>query len=112
MDQATHDKLRAQLIAKTWSDADFKAQLLRNPKQTMQDMGFEIPEGVSVEVHEETPEKWLVFLPPAPSSDGELSVEELESVAGGQIYHNPDFSTYEAFKADPKKVGGRFGASS
>ena len=96
MTREEHDKVKAKILAKVWTDETYKARLFANPRAAMREVGFEVPEGIEVQVVEETEKKWVVFLPPRP--EGELSEEQLQAVAGGQIYHNADFSTYNAVK--------------
>jgi len=71
----------AQLVARAWRDAAFKARLMANPKAVLHEMGLAVPAGVEVEVVENTAQKITLVLPAAPS--GELSEEELDRVAGG-----------------------------
>ena len=92
MTREEHDKVKAKILAKVWSDEAYKARLFSNPRAAMREVGFEVPEGIEVQVVEETEKKWVVFLPPKP--EGELSEQQLEAVAGagGVIYHNADFT--------------------
>jgi len=69
-----------QLIAKAWSDADFKARLLANPAETLQAEGIEVPAGVKVNAVENTNEQFFLVIPNKPD---ELSDEQLDNVAGG-----------------------------
>jgi hypothetical protein len=70
-----------QLVARTWGDAAFKAQLLAEPAATLAEQGIALPPGLEVRVHENTPKVFHLALPPAPSE--ELSDEQLDAVAGG-----------------------------
>jgi len=74
-------KQYGQLIAKAWSDEDFKARLLADPKAAMKEAGIDVPEGVEIEVVESTQEKAYLVIPANPV--GELSDEDLDKVAGG-----------------------------
>ncbi len=74
-------KQYGQLIAKAWSDEEFKARLKADPKAAMKEVGIDAPEGVEVEVVESTQEKAYLVIPPKPV--GELSDEDLDNVAGG-----------------------------
>ena len=76
-------KQYGQLIAKAWSDEEFKARLLANPKDAMAEVGMDVPEGVEIEVVESTQEKVYLIIPPKP--DGELSDDDLDKVSGGLL---------------------------
>ena len=71
-----------QLIAKCWADEAFKRQLLANPAETLKNEGLEVPEGVQVQVVENTPQVFNLVIP-APPTD--LSDEDLGEVAGGPM---------------------------
>ena len=74
-------KQYAQLIAKTWTDEDFKAKLKADPKAALKEVGIDVPESHTVHVHEAAPDEHHLILPPKPV--GELSAEDLDKVAGG-----------------------------
>ncbi|MBK5970282.1 MULTISPECIES: NHLP leader peptide family RiPP precursor [Thiorhodovibrio] len=71
-----------QLIAKCWADEAFKQRLLSNPAETLKDEGLEVPEGVQVQVLENTAQVLNLVIPSRPT---ELSDEELHAsgLAGG-----------------------------
>lgn len=73
----------APVIAKAWQDANFKKQLMANPKGVLEkEFGIKFPANLQIEVREESASKLYLVLPPKPSS-GELSEDQLEGVAGG-----------------------------
>ena len=77
--------VEAQLIAKAWADEAFVEELRTDPRAAVEkELGVPLPEGVTVEVHEEKPEHRVLHLviPPKPV---ELSEEELDAVAGGSV---------------------------
>ena len=90
----TRFELEKKLIQWTWEDENFKQELLSNPKAVFaRESGQEIPNDVEIEVLQETANKVYLILPsnpiPANTSEGELSEESLEAVAGGiDIYGN------------------------
>jgi hypothetical protein len=91
----------ALLIEKSWSDQAFRERLLRDPKLTLtQELGIEFPPGAEIEVLEETTmKKYLVLPEPA---TGDLSDEELESVAGGiRAADGTTSSVYPGIRRDP-----------
>ena len=90
MNREEMNKKMSKVIAKAWSDADFKAKLLVSPAETLQAEGIEIPAGVKVNAVENTNEQFFLLIPKAPD---ELSDEQLDNVAGGSCLTtcNPSF---------------------
>lgn len=76
----TESELRAAITEKATNDEEFRARLLDNPADAVND-AFEItiPPGYSLQVHEETRNEFHLILPPSAS----LSQEELAGVVGG-----------------------------
>lgn len=54
------------VIARAWSDAEFKRQLLSEPRRALAEMGVVIPPDLEVEVVEDTPKKVHFRLPSTP----------------------------------------------
>jgi len=69
-----------QLIAKCWADEAFKQRLLADPAGTLKTEGIEVPEGVRIQVVENTARAFTLVIPARPTS---LSDEMLATVAGG-----------------------------
>jgi hypothetical protein len=70
-----------QIVARAWSDQDYKGRFLADPATVMREVGIEIPAGVQVKAVENTPHLLHLALPPPPSDD--LTEEDLTQVAGG-----------------------------
>lgn len=79
-EQDVQHKAFAAIVARSWSDADFRAALLADPATTLRANGVHVPTGMQVQVVEDSSTLMHVVLPERPS---ELSDEELDSVAGG-----------------------------
>lgn len=79
-----------QIISRAWSDADFKAALIKNPIAAIERLTGErisLPEGKRLVVQDQS-DKNVVFLniPAQPDFDDvELTDQELEVVAGGGV---------------------------
>src|SRR5687767_6919971 len=77
-----------EIVAKALKDEAFRARLLKDAKAAIKkDFGLEFPEGVKIQVHEDTPTVLNLVLP-APlnvSTDRALSDEELAQVSGGVL---------------------------
>ena len=72
------------LIEKCWKDAEFKRQVVSDPKGMLErHTGQKLPAQVKIFIHEEDATTLHFSLPPAPSDLAELSDEDLEKVAGG-----------------------------
>lgn len=79
--------IQSALIAKAWTDEEFKQELLSDPKGVIErELGTELADDVEIQVIEETPTTFYLSIPVKPSAgvEGELSDEELEAVAGGK----------------------------
>jgi len=70
-------------IARAWSDSTYKARLLSNPPTALAEIGVEIPAGTTINVVENTAGTQYLVLPVSPANASELSIEDLEKVAGG-----------------------------
>ncbi len=75
----------AKIIAQAWVDDDFKKRLLADSATVLKENGIEIPEGMTVRFVEWKENEIHVPLPPKPVESEELSDEDLEKVAGGEI---------------------------
>ena len=85
----TRSEIEAKIITKAWQDETFKQELLNKPEAVLsQEVGHSIPEGVEIQILEETPGTIYMVLPmkPAIAEEGELTPEQLESVAGGGFW--------------------------
>ncbi|MCP4578388.1 MAG: NHLP leader peptide family natural product precursor [Deltaproteobacteria bacterium] len=81
MDRDSFRKTCGRLIAKAWEEDEFRAELLADPMAVLKREKIAVPEGKTVRVVEETDEITHLVLPLPP--EGELSIEQLEAVAGG-----------------------------
>ena len=77
------DTLYAKIIAKTWRDSAFKAELIADPGAALKAEGNDVPNGMAVTVLENTDKEFYLVLPPVPT--GELSDEALDAVSGGAV---------------------------
>ncbi|BAI74510.1 nitrile hydratase (plasmid) [Azospirillum sp. B510] len=78
-------ELEAKIVARAWSDEDFKAKFLADPKAMFEEhLGTKLPETLVMTAHEETADALHFVIPAKPQIDlDELSDEDLEKVAGG-----------------------------
>ena len=78
------------LIAACWKDDALKQRFLSDPHAVLAEHGMDVPEGMNVNVVENTDTTVHVTLPAAPEGHRELSDEELENAAGGDIHCQVD----------------------
>ena len=71
------------LIAACWKDDALKQRFLSDPHAVLAEHGMDVPEGINVNVVENTDNTVHVTLPAAPEGHADLSDEELENAAGG-----------------------------
>ena len=71
------------LIAACWKDDALKQRFLSDPHAVLAEHGMDVPEGMNVNVVENTDNTVHVTLPAAPEGHAELSDEELSAAAGG-----------------------------
>ena len=76
----TRAELEAELIARVSDDEAFRARLLENPREVIQEaIGIAIPEDFAIQVHEENSMTAHVVLP----AGDRLTQDDLAAVAGG-----------------------------
>ncbi|MDR3669718.1 MAG: NHLP leader peptide family RiPP precursor [Holophaga sp.] len=75
----------SQVVERAGQDPAFRAKLLADPKAAIKEaFGVVIPDGMSIQVRENTHTEVFIVLDPEQMPDGELSEAELASVAGGE----------------------------
>ena len=93
----TRAEIERTLVQRSLQDEDFRRRLLDDPKAAVeQELGKRLPEGVQVRVVEETAETIYLVLPSASAvgQGGEISDEQLQSVAGGRGLDGVEGITY------------------
>ncbi len=78
----TENKYHNQILEKAAEDDAFRASLLEDPAAAVSsELGVDVPDGLTISVHEDSQNVVNLVLPPRT----ELSAEELEQAAGGTI---------------------------
>lgn len=81
MEMLSRAEAEQRIRERAASDAEFRDQLKADPRSALaSELGVEIPDQVSVHVHEESMSEVHLVLPPAQE---DLSDADLEAVAGG-----------------------------
>lgn len=94
----THSDMRAELLGKAASDADFRALLVEDPKAAIKEaLSLDLPDSVSVHVHEDAPLTAHLVLPPS----SKLTEEDLEAIAAGHETTGDIYSDEPAFHLHP-----------
>jgi|SRR6185312_10697800 len=79
------DPFVAKVFEKSWADAAFKTELMKNPAAAIKSATSQkLPSSVKIVAHENTATALHVVLPHLPAASGELSDNDLETVAGGK----------------------------
>ncbi len=74
---ANRNDIQEKLIKRAWEDAEFKKELLANPKAAIEKvLQIQIPDSIEVQFFEETPDKMCFVLPVDPAS---VTSEKLDS---------------------------------
>jgi hypothetical protein len=73
------------IVTKAMKDEGFRQRLINDARTTIKkECGIDLPEGMTVKVHQNSPSVINVVLPQLElSTEGTLSEEQLEQVAGG-----------------------------
>jgi hypothetical protein len=78
-------EFQMQLVARAWQDEAFKQCLLRDPKGAVEEeLGVDLPDALSLRFVAEDEINQYVILPPE-LAGMELTDEQLEQVAGGEV---------------------------
>ena len=74
-------EMKAHLVEKAAEDDGFRTELVADPRSVVErEFNIAVPEGVRLEVLEDSADAVHLVLPPAPSK---LGMEELRQAAGG-----------------------------
>ena len=73
------------LLAACWKDDALKARFMADPKAVLAERGIEMPEGIDVNVVENTDNTVHITLPVPPDGHAEMTMEDLSQAAGGTI---------------------------
>ena len=71
------------LFAACWKDDALKARFMSDPKAVLAEHGINVPEGMDVNVVENSDNTVHITLPMAPAGSTELSDDEIMAAAGG-----------------------------
>ena len=80
----------ADLFAACWKDEALKARFLADPKAVLAEYGMPVPDGIDVNVVENSDDCVHITLPAAPDGRMDLSNEELQTAAGAGKCCNGD----------------------
>jgi hypothetical protein len=84
-----HD-LEAKIVKRCWEDEGFRKEFTANPSGAFVKY-LEVPATSlpKIVVHEDTAGSWHIVLPSRPANASELSEQDLETVAGGDVLPMP-----------------------
>ena len=70
-------------VARAWTDAAYKEQLLNDPRAALASAGVDIPSEVQISVLEDSADKKHLVLP-VPPPEGEIADDKLATVSAGR----------------------------
>ena len=74
------EQMLQQIVEKSALDADFRQELLSDPKSTIsKELDISIPESMTIKVHESDMQTVHLALPPDPN----ITEEQLEAISAG-----------------------------
>ena len=73
----------ADLFAACWKDEALKQRFMADPKAVLAEYGMDVPDGMAVNVGENTDTTVHITMPAPPSDAMHLPDEELRNAAGG-----------------------------
>ena len=73
----------AALFAACWKDDALKQRFMNDPKSVLAEYDIDVPDGMDVNVVENSDNTAHITMPMAPEGHHELSDEELSAAAGG-----------------------------
>ena len=73
----------AELFAACWKDDALKARFMADPKAVLAEHGIDVPDGINVNVVENSDNTVHITMPKAPAGHLQLSDEELAGAARG-----------------------------
>ena len=79
-----HENPMQWIVAKCWEDGAFKERLLADPAAVLKDEDIEIPEGVTINVVEDTAQVRTLVIP-APAGRMEDAALDAIAAAGGGV---------------------------
>jgi hypothetical protein len=81
----TNSTAMAKIIAKAWTDPEYKKRLLKDPAKIVKAEGIKVPKGSKVVIHQNSKKEMHLVLPQRP--DGILDEDELNQRAGVHGVH-------------------------
>ena len=73
----------AELFAACWKDETLKQRFMSDPKAVLAEYGMDVPDGIDVNIVENTDATVHITMPAPPSGVMDLSDAELSNAAGG-----------------------------
>ena len=73
----------ADLFAACWKDEALKTRFMNDPKSVLAEYGIDVPDGVKVNVVENSDANVHITMPKVPSRSSGLADEELAGATGG-----------------------------
>lgn len=72
------------VIVKCWTDDEFKKKLMSDPEKTLTSEGMDIPEGLTINVVENTASSQTIIIPEKPGEEPVSSSDTLRKQVGAR----------------------------
>ena len=102
----------AELFAACWKDEALKARFMSDPKAVLAEHGLDVPDGIDVNVVENSDNTVHITMPKTPADAAILSDEELADAAGGAWCYGSKGDPAKATPVGRCNPGGQGGAYS
>lgn len=96
-----------EALDRLWSDQGLKQRLFTDPKPVLKEFGLEIPEGVSVQVHENNNKVFNAVLPMKPENKTALGADPLSQIIE-RAWSDAAFK--QKLLSNPKEAAAEMGA--
>ena len=94
----------ADLFAACWKDEALKQRFMADPKAVLAEHGMPVPDGMDVNVVENTDTTVHITMPAPPSGSMQLSDDELRNAAGGGGTSTADLSDVNIPQDEPAPI--------
>ena len=93
----------ADLFAACWKDEALKQRFMADPKAVLAEYGMDVPDGMDVNVVENTDNTVHITMPAPPSGSMDLSDDELSNAAGGMADKQTGLNTTGRIGETPRQ---------
>lgn len=86
-------KIKPETIVKAWNDSEFLKRLKNSPKETLKEEGYDIPENLTINIHQNIEGSINLVLPSKPSQES-ITADDLIEVASRKLEAQLEMTLY------------------